>query len=155
MEAGMMSYRFEQSSLVPLIDQVTIEIVPLVEAKRIKIETKVSGELPPIRMDSERVLQVLRNLVGNAVKFTPDGGQVMVFVRPTDQGLEVSVADTGPGIPQEHLAAVFDKFLSSDQSKGTGLGLAIVKHIVTAHGGKVWAESKPEHGSTFIFFLPS
>ena len=155
MEAGMMSYRFEQSSLVPLIDQVTIEIVPLVEAKRIKIETKVSGELPPIRMDSERVLQVLRNLVGNAVKFTPDGGQVMVSVRPTDQGLEVSVADTGPGIPQEHLAAVFDKFLSSDQSKGTGLGLAIVKHIVTAHGGKVWAESKPEHGSTFIFFLPS
>jgi two-component system, NtrC family, sensor histidine kinase GlrK len=155
MEAGMMSYRFEQGSLVSLIDQVTMEIVPLVEAKKIKIETKMGEKLPAIRMDSERILQVLRNLIGNAVKFTPDGGQVKISVRSTNQGLEVSVADTGPGIPRDHLAAVFDKFLSSNQSKGTGLGLAIVKHIVTAHGGKVWAENKPEHGSTFIFLLPS
>ena len=155
MEAGLMSYRFVESSLVSLIDQVTMEIVPLLEAKKIKIETKMSEGLPAIRMDSERILQVLRNLIGNAVKFTPDGGQVKVSVRPLNQGLEVSVADTGPGITQEHLATVFDKFLSSGQSKGTGLGLAIVKNIVTAHGGKVWAESKPGHGSTFIFLLPS
>ncbi len=155
MEAGMMSYRFKQGSLVSLIDQVTTEIVPLLEAKRIKIETKLSEGLPPIRMDSESILQVLRNLLGNAAKFTPDGGEVKVSVRPQNHGLEVSVTDTGPGIPQEHLATVFDKFLSSGRSKGTGLGLAIVKHIITAHGGKVWAESKPGYGSTFIFLLPS
>ncbi len=154
MEAGMMSYRFEQGSLVSLIDQVTTEIVPLLESKKIKIEKKLSDSLPSIRMDSESILKVLRNLFGNAVKFTPDGGEVKVSVRPVNHGLEVSVADNGPGIPQEHLATVFDKFLSSGQSKGTGLGLAIVKHIVTAHGGKVWVESKEGHGSTFIFLLP-
>ena len=98
---------------------------------------------------------MLRNLIGNAVKFTPEEGKITIAASPADKGLEVSVSDTGPGIPEKSLATVFDKFESSDQKKGTGLGLAIVKHIIAAHGGKVWAESKPGQGSRFIFVLPS
>ncbi len=160
MEAGMMVYTLEQASLVPLIDQAITEISPLVEAKKINVETKISEELPIIKLDSERILQALRNLIGNAVKFTPDGGRVRVSARPMDGGVEVSVADTGPGIPLEKLTTIFDKFQQviipgSYRPEGTGLGLALVKHIIKSHGGKVWAESQPGQGSTFIFVLPA
>ena len=159
MEAGMMTYTFEQASLPPLIDKAIMEIGPLVEAKKITVEAKMNEALPLIKMDSERILQALRNLVGNAVKFTPDGGWVGVSARPVNRGVQVSVTDTGPGIPAENLTTIFDKFqqathAGSYQSKGTGLGLAIVKHIITSHGGKIWAESEPGQGSTFIFILP-
>ena len=160
MEAGMMTFHFEEGSLSHLIEKALTEIVPLVESKRIRLEAKMTGRLPITRMDGERILQVLRNLIGNAVKFTPEGGQVIVSARPTDRGQEVSVADTGPGIAKENMATIFEKFhqasaSNSNRLKGTGLGLAIVKHIITAHEGKVWAESEPGKGSTFIFVLPT
>jgi two-component system sensor histidine kinase GlrK len=95
---------------------------------------------------------VLRNLVGNAVKFTPEEGQVTVVARLVNRGVEVSVSDTGPGIKKENLTNIFEKFHQapfnhSNHIKGTGLGLAIVKHVITAHGGRVWAESEPGQGS--------
>lgn len=160
MEGGMMVYNFEPTSLAPLIDRAMTEIAPLVEAKRIRVEPKIDKELPIVKVDGEKLLQALRNLIGNAVKFTPDGGTVTVSARQKDGVVEVSVADTGPGIPAENLAAVFDKFqqaafAGSYRIKGTGLGLAIVKHIVTSHGGKVWVESQAGEGSTFIFLLPA
>jgi two-component system sensor histidine kinase GlrK len=110
-------------------------------------------------MDRERILQVLRNLIGNGVKFTPKGGQVRVSARLKNREVEVSVSDTGPGITKENLTTIFQKFhqaapKNSDYIKGTGLGLAIVKHVITAHGGRVWAESEPGQGSSFIFVLP-
>ena len=160
MEAGMMIYNFEPTSLAPLVNRAMMEIGPLVEAKKIRLESKIAEELPVIKVDSERVLQALRNLIGNAVKFTPDGGQVTVSAQQRDGAIEVSVADTGPGIPAENLATIFDKFQQAASAgsygiKGTGLGLAIVKHIITSHGGKVWAESQAGRGSTFIFVLPA
>lgn len=160
MEAGMMSYTFEPSSLASLIDKAISEIGPLSEAKRINLEAVIDGELPIIKVDSERILQALRNLIGNAVKFTPDGGRVTVSARHRDGGVQVSVGDTGPGIPEENLPTIFDKFqqaapTGSYRIGGTGLGLAIVRHIITSHGGKVWAESKPGQGSIFIFVLPA
>jgi signal transduction histidine kinase len=102
---------------------------------------------------------VLRNLIGNALKFTPNDGNVRIIVQPVEQGIEVSVADTGEGIPEENLATIFDKYhqavlSSSNKIKGTGLGLSIVKHIINAHGGKVWVESTSGQGSTFAFVLP-
>jgi two-component system sensor histidine kinase GlrK len=106
-------------------------------------------------MDVERVLQVLRNLMGNAIKFTPENGRIAIAAAPVKSGVEVSITDTGPGIPEKDLITIFEKFRSTDQTQGTGLGLAIVKHIIAAHGGKVWAESKPGVGSTFVFVLPS
>jgi two-component system sensor histidine kinase GlrK len=155
MEAGMMEYHFESRSIEPLVKQVINEITPYAEAKRLHMENSVNEDFPLCRMDSERILDVLRNLVGNAVKFTPDEGRISISAILRDGGLEVSVCDSGPGIPREKLSAIFEKYESSDQKKGTGLGLAIVKHIVAAHGGKVWAESDPEYGSRFIFVLPS
>jgi two-component system sensor histidine kinase GlrK len=160
MEAGMMTYDFQPANLEPLIEQSINEISPLAEAKRISIEKKMEGILPRVEIDTERILQVLRNLIGNAVKFSPDGGQVRVLARPVHQGVEVSVTDTGPGIPQESLTIIFNKFeqvslVGSSRTKGTGLGLAIVKHIIQSHGGKVWAESELGEGSRFIFVLPA
>ena len=160
MEAGMMTYRFEQSSLHPLIKKAMMEMVPLVEAKKIRFEATMAEELPMIKMDDERILQALRNLIGNAVKFTPEGGRVRISARPGAQGLEVSVADTGPGIPKEDIPTIFEKFHQvpvrrTKRTNGTGLGLAIVKHIITAHRGRVWVESEPGRGSTFSFVLPA
>jgi signal transduction histidine kinase len=136
-----------------------MEVIPLALARKIKIEKQV-GDLRPVRMDTERILQVLRNLLGNALKFTPNGGLISVSARLAGEWVEVSVADTGPGIPEEHLSTIFDKFRQVDPKKsgsfkGTGLGLAIAKHIVIKHGGKIWIESTLGKGSTFFFVLPA
>ncbi len=160
MEAGMMTYAFEQGSIVPLIGRATTEITPLIEATKIALQKKIDERLPVIRMDQEKILQVLRNLIGNAVKFTPERGGVTVSARVVNQEVEVVVSDTGPGIAQEHLTTIFEKFhqaspTNPDRTKGTGLGLAIVRHVITAHGGRVWAESEPGHGSSFFFVLPA
>ncbi len=154
MEAGMMTYNFVQADLVPLINKAVIEKEPLATSRNIKTELNISRGLPFVNIDIEKILNVLRNLLGNAVKFTPEGGQVRIAARLTNGNLEVSVADTGPGIPRENLIIIFDKFKSFNNRNGTGLGLAIVKNIINAHRGKVWAESEPGQGSTFIFVLP-
>jgi len=159
MEAGMMTYEFEVSSLDPLIKRAVAEIAPLVEAKQIKLESTVALPLPATRIDPERILQVLRNLLGNAVKFTPAGGHVTVTAKPLEGKLEIAVRDSGPGIPAESLISIFEKFSqvgrpSNNARSGTGLGLAIVKSIVSSHGGHIWAESQMGQGSAFIFVLP-
>ncbi len=160
MDAGMMTYSFRPEEVPPLLRSVLTEILPLAEARRIRLEDNVNLSEVRLNMDRERILQVLRNLVGNAVKFTPEGGQVMISAKQVDQGVEVSVTDTGPGIPQESIATIFDKFRQSSingesQIEGTGLGLAIARHIITAHGGSIWAGNNPNCGSTFTFVLPS
>ncbi len=159
MEAGVITLNVETSDIKPLIQRAVSGIAPLAMAKSVGVELNLSQDLPAIKMDRERILQALRNLIGNAVKFTPEGGHVTVSARHSDEGVRVSVTDSGPGIPEKDLSAIFDKFrqatiTSYNKIKGTGLGLAIVKHIINAHGGKVWVESEPEHGSTFIFLLP-
>jgi len=156
LEAGMLVWNFSRADLTALINRVAGEMGPLAEAKGIRI-VKQLGELPHLNIDAERMLQALRNLIGNALKFTPRSGAVTVSARQEDRAVIVSVADTGPGIPKDHLAGIFDKFHQAPgpgRSPGTGLGLAIVKNIIQAHGGAVWAESEPGGGSTFIFRLP-
>jgi signal transduction histidine kinase len=103
---------------------------------------------------------VLRNIIGNAVKFTPEGGRIKIYASEVDHGVEVSVADTGPGISTGDLITIFEKFQQTTTGRsslvvGTGLGLAIAKQVITHHGGKIWAESELGHGSTFIFVLPA
>jgi two-component system sensor histidine kinase GlrK len=160
MEAGMMTYDFDMGHVDPLIRRALAEIAPLIEAKQIGLESRVHAPLPMVRMDPERILQVLRNLLGNAVKFTPKGGRISVSAKPVDGKLEVSVKDSGPGIPAESLISIFEKFSQGSHKgahtrQGTGLGLAIAKSIIASHGGKVWAESQLGQGSTFTFVLPS
>lgn len=159
MEAGMMRYEFEMSPIEPLINRAVAEITPLVEAKRIRFESALDGPMPTLRLDPERMLQVLRNLMGNAVKFTPKGGHVSIAVKRRDGILEVSVKDSGPGIPAESLESIFEKFSQGSHAgaihrQGTGLGLAITKNIISSHGGNIWAESQLGSGSKFVFVLP-
>jgi two-component system, NtrC family, sensor histidine kinase GlrK len=160
MESGMMTYRFEWGDLFLLVEKVLREMSPLLEAKKLILEKDLQVTLPKIRMDHERVLQVLRNLVGNAIKFSPEEGIIKIMAHSASQGIQVSVKDNGPGIPQEHLLTIFSKFHQvvpnkSYQIKGTGLGLAIVKYIIQSHGGRTWAESRIGEGSTFYFWLPA
>jgi len=159
MEAGMMVYNFHKAEISPLISRITDEIEPLAETRNIRIETEISEELPFIMMDTERILQVLRNLVGNAVKFTPNEGYIRISAQAVDKAVKISVADSGTGISEEKVTAIFDKYYQdtlarSSKIKGTGLGLAVVKQVINSHGGKVWVESTSEHGSVFSFVLP-
>ncbi len=159
MESGMMQYNFEVSHLVPLIKQVANETLPLVEAKQITLNSVLDANLPEVRLDRERMLQVLRNLISNAVKFTPRGGQVTLGAAMTPGKLQVFVQDSGPGIPAGELTTIFDKFHQGNHNGlykigGTGLGLAIAKEIITSHGGEIWVESRLGQGSTFFCVLP-
>ena len=159
MEAGMMAYDFEVTQVDVLIKRALSEITPLVETKEIALENEVDAAVPPVRVDPERILQVMRNLLGNAVKFTPKGGQVRIAAQSANGKVAISVKDSGPGIPSESLTSIFEKFNQGNRQaphvrQGTGLGLAIAKTIITAHGGKIWAESELGKGSTFIFVLP-
>ncbi len=160
MEAGMMTYLFGKEDLARLIRRSIQEVTPLMESKKIKVWLETPDELLHSRIDRERMLQVLRNLISNAVKFTPERGQITISAYHEQRGILILVQDTGPGIPKENLQAIFEKFhqppvKTSEWTKGTGLGLAIVKNIVVAHGGEVWAESELGQGSTFSVLLPS
>ena len=113
--------------------------------------------LPRVRADRERVLQVLANLVGNAIKFTPSSGTVTLRARKVDGMVRISVKDNGPGITPEDVPHLFERFwrASGVSEQGSGLGLSIVKSIVEAHGGTLWVESQVGVGSTFFFTLPA
>ncbi|HST62063.1 MAG TPA: ATP-binding protein [Longimicrobium sp.] len=125
------------------------------EEKGIALRTSLPDELPRVQADYGRVLQAMGNLLGNAVKFTPAGGEVEVGASRAAEYVRFWVRDTGPGIEREHLPRLFDRFWQARRGgyAGAGLGLAIVRGIVEAHGGQVWAESEPGAGSTFHFTL--
>ncbi|MFL5737664.1 MAG: sensor histidine kinase, partial [Actinomycetota bacterium] len=116
-------------------------------------------ELPAVWGDPERVHQVLFNLLDNAVRFAPEGGEVVVSASRHNGSCKVAVRDEGPGIAAEHLPRLFERFYRVDTARsrndgGTGIGLAIARSVVEAHGGRIWAESDPGAGSVFLFELP-
>lgn len=129
--------------------------------KSINISIDIQADIPKTNLDREKIVQVLNNLIGNAIKYSPKGGSITVSARTTEdkEGIEICVADTGPGISKGDLQKVFDKFyrggarMQTDIS-GTGLGLYITKEIVELHGGKIWAESEEREGARFTFSLP-
>ena len=121
---------------------------------------EIPDGLPPLDADPERVHQVLFNLVDNAVRFTPPGGEVTIAAERHNGSVELRVADTGVGIAPEHLPRLFERFYRVDPSRsreegGTGIGLAIARSVVEAHGGHIRAESEPGQGSVFTFDLPA
>ena len=129
---------------------------PAAAEANIVLEADLPDDLPPVHADGDRVLQVFSNLIGNALKFTPEDGTVTVAAEPEGGTVRFSVSDTGPGIAPEQLLHLFDRFWQgrSADRRGAGLGLAIARGIVEAHGGQIRAESKPGEGSTFVFTLP-
>jgi signal transduction histidine kinase len=124
--------------------------------KSITVTVNRPADLPPIRGDEARVLQVFSNLVGNAVKFTPPGGVITLSAARADDKIQCAVTDTGPGIPPEDLPRIFGKFWQSKRGdhRGVGLGLAIARGIVEAHGGTIGVRSEVGRGSVFSFSLP-
>jgi PAS domain S-box-containing protein len=139
-----------------LIDEALAPFELPLKAKKLRLIKKVAGEVGFVLCDKDRILQVISNLVENAAKFTPDGGIITVSARPLEREVEFSVKDTGPGIPDNQLAHVFDRFWQAEKarSRGLGLGLSIAQGLVAAHGGRIWVESTTGAGSTFFFTLP-
>ena len=137
---------------MPVIDRMRVQA----EAKQQTLEVDIPSSLPSVAIDARRIGQVVSNLISNAIKFTPKEGTIRVSARQRDHQIVVSVADTGPGIPQEHLVKIFDRFWQTPgtKQKGSGLGLSIAKGIVEAHGGTIWAESQMGKGSSFFFTVP-
>ncbi len=140
----------------PLVDALLDSFRPQAEERLQEIECRIQPDLPPIYADRDRLLQVMSNLVGNAVKFTPDGGRVSVHIHEMDEGVEFSVSDTGPGIADGDIEHIFDPYWQVQRTArlGTGLGLTIAKGIVDGHGGQLRVASTPGEGSTFTFTLP-
>ena len=138
------------------LDAVAEMFRDLAAQQGIRLGVEGAGELPAVAAERARILQVFSNLMGNALRFTPAGGTVTVGAAPAPGGVGFFVADTGPGIPPEHLPHLFDRFWQAHpgERKGLGLGLAIARGIVETHGGRIWAESRPGQGSTFFFTLP-
>lgn len=159
LESGQTVLNLQSVALSEICDRVLEDLRQLADKREIAIVSEVESDLRA-EVDPSRVQQVLFNLVDNAIKYGRKGGQVNVTARPAGNGyLQVSVLDDGPGIPSEAQERVFERFYRVDKARsreqgGTGLGLAIVKHIVQAHTGEVWVESKPGEGASFCFTIP-
>jgi len=159
-EAGTYKLDLQPLLLADLLKTVTIRLDRQFAEKGVRLAIDLPTDLLEVQADADRLSQVLFNLVGNALQYTPAGGQVTVAARRQGGEVQVSVQDTGIGIAAEHLPHVFDRFYRADRSRarvsgGSGIGLTIAKHLVEAHGGCIWAESPGEgSGSTFAFTLP-
>jgi signal transduction histidine kinase len=156
-EAGHFPMELRPEPVEPLVREACTLLEHAAAVKSIELECHFDDAAPLVHADRERVLQVLGNLLGNAVKFTPEGGAVQVRADRLDGFVRFAVADTGAGIAEDELSHVFDRFWQARRSRdgGAGLGLAIARGIVKAHGGEMWAESEPGRGSTFSFTLPA
>ncbi len=156
-EAGRMAVVPQRHDAAELLRE-TLEVFrPIASAKNISIAGDVRAGSLLARYDHERVLQVLANLVGNAVKFTQPSGKIEIVVEPRGDEVRFAIADTGPGIRVDRLAVIFERFwqVHETERSGLGLGLYISRCIIEAHGGKIWAESREGAGSTFYFTLPA
>ncbi len=155
-EAGTFSYRFDEVDLGRVVDE-AVETAVLAQ-QDVPVVASVRGALPAIRGDRARLRQVLGNLIENAVKYSPEGGEVRVSAAASNGAVRISVRDSGPGIPRDQQARIFEKFGRADveggSKPGTGLGLFIARSIAEAHGGSLDVSSAAEQGSTFTVSLP-
>jgi PAS domain S-box-containing protein len=156
-ESGTFLIRRDRVDVRALIDEAVEMFEPQAQARSIALDFDVEESVPPVSADRDRLIQVLSNLLGNALKFTPAGRQITVRAELDEGAVHVVVKDSGVGIPAEDLPHVFDRFWQANRASraGAGLGLAICKGIVEAHGGRIWAASMVERGTTFHFTLPA
>lgn len=160
-EAG--AYELERKYLAVsyLVDITVQRLARQFEEKGVILDTKLPEDLPDVYVDENRINQVLLNLVGNALQYTPEGGRVEISASYSGGEVYIRISDTGIGIPQEHLEHIFTRFYRVDKSRsraggGSGIGLTISKHLVEAHGGRIWVERPgSQKGSVFTFTLPT
>lgn len=156
-QAGGMAVDPTPIDVKSLMHEAAESATPLATAAHLSVKCEIPEPSPMVSSDRERVLQVFANLIGNAIKFTPKGGEIRLMASYESSEIRFVVADSGPGIPAEHLNHVFDRYwqAKSTAKLGTGLGLSIAKGIVEAHGGRIWVESPPNSGAQFNFTLPA
>lgn len=158
LSAGKMKLHRQENDIAAAVNEVYSTMRPNAAKSGVHLAVDIQSNLPRAVYDNDRILQVLINLVSNAIKFTPEGGRVLLSASRQEEHLAVKVSDTGYGIPKEDLSRIFDRFYRvqrpGKEIKGTGLGLAIVSKIVAAHGGRIEVESELDKGTTFTVLLP-
>jgi len=156
-ESGRFTLDLAPVAACDLLDSASRRMQLQAERAGLNLRVECTDDLPNVRIDSQRLEQVLVNLIHNAVKFTRAGGEVTLIAEAIDGSIRFAVRDSGVGIAEEEVPRIFERFYRVDKSRtgsGTGLGLSIAKHIVEAHGGKIWVESVNGQGSTFYFTIP-
>lgn len=158
LESGQQAFKMEWGNLNEVVREVEKEFIPLAQLKGLKLALELDGNLPRLRFDKDRLIQVLINFINNAVKFS-DKGRITIKTKRNGGEVHVSVSDQGIGIKKEDLSRLFESFsqvsgTGGKRERGTGLGLAISKKIVEAHRGRIWVESVHGKGSAFYFSLP-
>jgi two-component system sensor histidine kinase/response regulator len=161
MEEGSLRLNHRELQASDLVERTLNQMMPLANGKNIRLTAILPQDLPSFYADEEKLQRTLVNLLGNAIKFTPTGGEVITIVRQedSDKALIIAVKDTGEGIPKEAFERIFEKFGQVETRKAgrkmsSGLGLTFCKMAVEAHGGRIWVESEPEKGSTFSLTIP-
>jgi PAS domain S-box-containing protein len=158
LSANKMKFNMQENDIREVVKEAYHTMTLYAEKKRVKFSIKLDDDLPKAEFDSDKIMQVLTNLISNSIKFTPENGQVSISVQHKGEDLVIQVSDTGIGVPKENLPKLFNPFYQvhqpGQQAKGTGLGLAIISKIVTAHGGRIEVESEVDQGTTFTVFLP-
>lgn len=158
MEAGHLKVQNDYISIKELVEQVCKKFLPICEEKNINLRIEIE-DMPPILIDEDKIEQVMINLIDNAIRYSPDGQDVLIRAGADEAGVTISVKDNGSGIPDSELPFIWERFYKVDKSRarkdsGTGLGLAIAKRIVELHNGKIWVKNCEEGGTEFSFFIP-
>ncbi|MFC2079766.1 sensor histidine kinase [Candidatus Bipolaricaulota bacterium] len=157
-DAGRLSIHPAPCSIDQVLEIILETIGVQLEDEGIRLVREVAVNLPRIEADSQRVEQVLLNLLANAIRYTPVAGRILVRAERVGENIQVSICDSGPGLSEMDLTHVFDRFYRADESRssetGAGLGLSISKALIEAHGGRIWAENVPDGGACFVFTLP-
>ena len=166
-DAGQLYLDLRPTDVAPIIRHTVENFGLAAEAQEVSLAVQLADDLAPVQADADRIAQVLRNLLANALRHTPSGGSVMVSASATDGALEIAIADTGVGIAPEDLAHVFERFWRADPARarsraggeerlagGSGLGLSVAQSLVEAQGGRIWVESRLGEGTVFRFTLP-
>jgi two-component system phosphate regulon sensor histidine kinase PhoR len=159
-ESGTAQLLLDDVDLVRVARTTTERLRLFAERQGLSIDLELPEAVSPVRGDEDRLGQVLINLLHNAVKFSPDGGRIVVGVGEEEGEVRVWVRDPGIGVPKADLARIFERFYKVDRARvrgrgGTGLGLSIARHVIESHGGRIWAESEGGSGSTFTFSIPT
>ena len=158
-EAGELSFAVRPVQPQSLLERTVVAHTPAAQQKQVELLLDAPADLPDVEVDPDRLAQVLDNLVSNALRYTPENGRIQLTAQQTPTGIQLWVQDSGPGMDAADLAHVFDRFYRGDKSRqrhdgGSGLGLAIARSIVESHNGRIWAESTPGQGASFIIELP-